>query len=443
MAWKVGVAEIDITPPVGVWLTGYAARTHPCTDIHDDLLAQALVVENSDGERAALVSIDLIALTNEQVSQIRRLVRQWTGIPPHRLLLNCSHTHSAPAIGELAAPWMGIPDNAYLDVVVRKVATVVKMASERLREGNLLCGNAECHIGINRRQKTPQGIVLGQNPEGVTDSRVDVLAVTAPNGNLCAIAFAYACHPVVLGDNNYAVSADYVGAARTVLRRALGIPALFLQGCAGNINPRQRGTFTIAQQVGTALAASVLSAITHATPLDDETMDSAMAAVKLPLQSPPEPRWLRQWHREQLARARDAEKAGRRGEARWRRCEAEWATKVLRALQDDALPTHEPITLQVLRLGNLAFAAMACEPFIEIGLTLRQQSPFGFTIPLGYTNGCIGYLPTAAAYDEGGYEVQTAFKFYGRLLMHRPESERLVTDWLLRQLNRMKGGEKG
>jgi hypothetical protein len=39
--------------------------------------------------------------------------------------------------------------------------------------------------------------------------------------------------------------------------------------------------------------------------------------------------------------------------------------------------------------------------------------------------------------------VQTAFKFYGRLLMHRPESERLVTDWLLRQLNRMKGGEKG
>jgi hypothetical protein len=115
----------------------------------------------------------------------------------------------------------------------------------------------------------------------------------------------------------------------------------------------------------------------------------------------------------------------------------------LKALQDDALPTHEPITLQVLRLGNLAFAAMACEPFAEIGLTLRQQSPFEFTIPLGYTNGCIGYLPTAVAYDEGGYEVQTAFKFYGRLLMHRPESERLVTDWLLRQLNRMKGGEKG
>ncbi len=443
MAWKVGVAEVDITPPVGVWLTGYAARTHPCTDIHDDLLAQALVVENSEGERAALVSIDLIALTNEQVSQIRRLVRQWTGIPPHRLLLNCSHTHSAPAVGELAAPWMGIPDNAYLDVVVRKVATVVKMASERLREGNLLCGNAKCHIGINRRQKTPQGIVLGQNPEGVTDPRVDVLAVTAPNGNLCAIAFAYACHPVVLGDNNYAVSADYVGVARTVLRRALGIPALFLQGCAGNINPRQRGTFAIAEKLGRELAGSVLIALGSAAPMDDDRLDGATAIIKLPLQSPPDAHTLRRWRQEHLARAREAEKAGRRGEARWRHCEAEWAEKVLKAIRAKTLPAYEPIALQVLRLGDVAFAAMASETFAEIGLALRQQSSFATTIPLGYTNGCIGYLPTAAAYEEGGYEVATAFKFYGRLLMHRPESERLVTDWLLRQLNRVKGGEKG
>lgn len=105
------------------------------------------------------------------------------------------------------------------------------------------------------------------------------------------------------------------------------------------------------------------------------------------------------------------------------------------------LPTHEPIALQVLRLGDVAFAAIASETFAEIGLTLRQQSSFATTIPLGYTNGCIGYLPTAAAYEEGGYEVATAFKFYGRLLMHAPESERLVTDWLLRQLRRWKGGE--
>ncbi len=438
MAWKVGVAEVDITPPVGVWLTGYAARTHPCTDIHDELLAQALVLEKPNGQRVALVSIDLLALTDEQVTSIRRLVRQWTGIHPEHLLLNCSHTHSAPAIGELAAPWMGIPDHTYLDVVVRKIATAVKQATERLTEADLLFGTAHCTIGINRRQKTTQGVVIGQNPQGTTDPRVDILAAAAPSGDLLAIAFAYACHPVVLGDSNYAVSADYVGAARKVLRRALDAPALFFQGCAGDINPRMRGSFAIAQQLGAELAGSVLIALGNLEPVDGEIVSGAIGRVQLPLQPPPKPQWLRQWRRNHLARAQDAKKAGRMGEMRWRRCEVEWATKLLKALREGILPTHEPINLHVLRLGDLTFAAMACEPFAEIGLTLRQQSPFNRTVPLGYTNGCIGYLPTKAAYAEGGYEVTTAFKFYGRLLMHRPESEQLVTDWLLRRLHQWK-----
>ncbi len=95
----------------------------------------------------------------------------------------------------------------------------------------------------------------------------------------------------------------------------------------------------------------------------------------------------------------------------------------------------------MLHLGDVALAAVASETFAEIGLTLRQQSPFAATVPLGYTSGCIGSLPTAAAYPKGGYEVQTSFKFYGRLLMHAPESERLVAEWLARQLRRLKGGE--
>lgn len=443
MAWQLGVAEVDITPPVGVWLTGYAARTHPCTDIHDALKAQALVLENSDGDRAALLCLDLIALTAEQVAAVRRAVQKATGIPPARLLINCSHTHSAPAIGELAAPWMGIPDDAYLQITIRKAATAVQLAASRLTEATLHYAKAHCHIGVNRRQRTPNGrVVLGQNLQGITDPQLDVLAFTAPDGALKVLLFAYACHPVVLGDNNYAVSADYVGYARDCLRRTLNAPALFLQGCAGNINPRERGTFAIAEKLGRELAGSVLVALGNTVQMDDDRIDGIIANIKLPLQPPPDARTLRQWRQEHLARAQDAERNGRWSEARWRRCEAEWAAKVLRAIRAKTLPTHEPITLQVLRLGDVALAAMASETFAEIGLTLRRQSPYAATVPLGYTNGCIGYLPTAAAYPEGGYEVQTAFKFYGRLLMHAPESERLVTEWLLRQLHRMKGGEE-
>jgi len=107
------------------------------------------------------------------------------------------------------------------------------------------------------------------------------------------------------------------------------------------------------------------------------------------------------------------------------------------SLAGKALPTYELMNAQVLRIGDVAFASLAAEVFAEIGLTIRHQSPLPHTVPLGYTNGCIGYLPTATAYEEGGYEVEQAFKFYGRLLMHAPESEQIATEWLLRQLKQV------
>lgn len=438
--WKAGVATMDVTPPVGVWLTGFAARTHPCTGIHDPLKVSALVLEDKQGGRAALVALDLIALTGEQVNRIRHLVREWTGIPPLNLLLNCSHTHSAPAIGGLAAPWMGIPDPNYLDLMVRKVATAVKVATERLRPARLRFGRSECHIGINRRQRTPQGqIVLGRNPQGVTDPYVDVLVVETPYGHPIAVAFAYACHPVVLGANNYLVTADFVGFSRSGLERLLdGATVLFFQGCAGNINPKRRGTFADAQSLGYELSSATFQAIVSADPIGESCIKGISRTLKLPLLPPPPPKDLRAHRKEMQARVKEAEKEGRIGEARWRRCEMEWAGRLLGVIRKNAVPSFEPMNVQVLQIGDVFFVAMASEPFSEIGLRLRREAPSpDRTIPLGYTNGCIGYLPTEKAYEEGGYEVTTAFKFYGRLLMHAPESERRVTQWLSRQLHRL------
>lgn len=439
MAWKAGVAVMDITPPIGVWLTGYAARTHPCVGIHDPLSTRALVLENGDGQRAALLTLDLIALTYKQVAQLRRLVREWTGIPPQNLLINCSHTHSAPAVGELAASCMGIPNASYLDVTICKAATTVKLAAESLQQARLRFGVAECRIGINRRQRTTNGrIVLGQNPEGTIDPHTYVLIVETPDGTPIAITFSYACHAVVMGDDNYFVSADYPGYARKAVERFFdGATALFLQGCAGNINPRERGTFSIAEKLGNELAASVIQAALKAEPVEDETVEGVGQNLKLPLLPPPPPKWLRQWRRDHLTHAKAAKQEGRHGEVRWRHREAEWAANLFKAMKENSLPTDEQIEAQVLLVGDVAFAGQASETFVEIGLAVQQQSPLPRTVPLGYTNGCVGYMPTASSYEEGGYEVEQAFKFYGRLLMHSPDSESIVTNWLIRQLHRL------
>ncbi len=440
VGWKVGFGEADITPPIGVWLTGFAARTKPCDDIHDPLLARAMVLENEKGERAAILALDLIALTEDQVATIRKLVKEWTGIPPQNLLINCSHTHSAPAVGELAPSCMGVPDPAYLDLTMRKAATAVKLACESLMESQLFFGTSESRIGINRRQRTSEGrIVIGQNPEGAIDPQVSVLAAKPEGSDFWLIAFSYACHGVVLGQDNYAVTADFVHFARQAVEDFFGGHALtmFLQGCCGDINPRERGSFEIAQKLGRELATGVVQAVLKAEPVEGETIAGVVGSLKLPLMPPPTAKQLREHYKQFRESANLVKREGRLGEAQWRFCEAEWAKQVLQALQENSLPTHQPMNAQVLRIGDVALAALASETFAEIGLNVKSQSPFVRTIVLGYTNGCIGYLPTAKAYEEGGYEVELAFKFYGKLLMHGPESEKIATDWLLRHLHKL------
>lgn len=440
MGWKVGFGEAEITPPIGVWLTGFAARIKPCDDIHDPLLARGMVFENGKGERAAILALDLISLTEEQVSAIRKLVRDWTGIQPQNLLINCSHTHSAPAVGGFALSCMGIPDRNYLDIAIRKAATAVKLACENMFNAKMFFGTAECRIGINRRQRNPKGrIVIGHNPEGVVDRQVAVLIANPEGSDFWLIAFAYACHPVVLGWDNYAVTADYVHFARQGIEDFFGGNALtlFLQGCCGDINPKERGNFEIAQKLGWELAASVVQAVLRAEPLEEGPIAGIIGKLTLPLLPPPSEKQLREHQRKFRELAKASEKEGRKGEAQWQICEAEWARQVLEALRNNSLPKEEKMNAQVLRIGDVAFAALASEVFAEIGLKVKSQSPLTQTVALGYTNGCIGYLPTAKSYEEGGYEVEQAFKFYGRLLMHAPESEKIATDWLLRNLNRV------
>ncbi|MCS7223027.1 MAG: neutral/alkaline non-lysosomal ceramidase N-terminal domain-containing protein [Armatimonadetes bacterium] len=433
MGWSAGVAEVDITPPRGVWMTGFANRVHPAEGIHDPLKAQALAIKNDQDQMVVLVSMDLVALTADQVKRIRQLIRDWSGLDPSCLMLNASHTHSGPAVGELSAPWMGLTDPSYLDVMVRKIATCAVMAQMEMKPAHLHFGTAESLIGINRRQKNPDGrIVLGHNPQGPVDRQVDLLLVTNDKGRPMAALVAFACHPVILGPENYLFSADFVGVTRQSLSTALdGASVLFLQGCAGNINPRDRGTFSVAETLGNELAQSAVTAAKKAETVQSQTLRGVIGTASLPYLPPPSVSELR--HHERLHRKayKEAKSAGRLGEANWRGCEVDWAKALAEAIRSETVPKKERINLQVLQIGDILFLAMAAETFTEIGLTLRQQSPLPRTIPLGFTNGCVGYLPTASAYREGGYEVDMAFKYYGRLLMIGPQSEQIVINWLL------------
>ncbi|MFA4043880.1 MAG: hypothetical protein HZRFUVUK_000659 [Candidatus Fervidibacterota bacterium] len=431
-----GFAKVDITPPVNVWLSGYAARTSPAVGIHDELYARALVL--SDGERkAAVVSLDLIGLDFELVDATRALVSDWVGINGEALLLNCSHTHSGPSVTALRA--MGDVNKAYVQLLPMKIATAVKLASERMRGAKVLLGVCEGAVGINRRERKPNGsIQLGKNPQGVIDPNVYVLRFDGEDGRTLGIVMHHAAHSVVLGPSNLHVSADYPGVAVRAVESVLGgnAMAMFLQGCCGNINAlRERQTFDECEMVGIAFAGTALRAFAFAQEIEPLPLMSMRRILQLPLAPPPVEeieRTLEVYSKE----LDEARRTGNKVKERIATAMLSWAEKAKESLASGCEQSTQPFDVTILRMGDVAIVGLSGEVFIEYALNIRKASPFKETFVLGYTNGCIGYVPTESAFPEGGYEVDTAYKYYGTFMLS-PKCEQLILSEVNAMLNEL------
>jgi hypothetical protein len=62
------------------------------------------------------------------------------------------------------------------------------------------------------------------------------------------------------------------------------------------------------------------------------------------------------------------------------------------------------VEIQGLRIGPFVLVTFPGEPFAEVALRIKEQSPYEHTFLTGYTNGHQGYAPTADAYDDEAYE---------------------------------------
>ncbi len=88
-----GAAEIDITPRVGIELTGYVARLGPSVGVHDRLHARALVMDDGTA-RAALVACDPVGLDSAYVDRARREIGAAIGAAPGSVMVACTHTRT-------------------------------------------------------------------------------------------------------------------------------------------------------------------------------------------------------------------------------------------------------------------------------------------------------------------------------------------------------------
>lgn len=409
-----GLQRVNITPPIGTPLGGYAARKSVSEGIHDDLYATALVLQRGE-TTLALVVADLIGLPKEIVDKLRVAVQCSTGIPPENVLVAATHTHSGP---DLLFGDQGLASKAYVEVLVDKLAGSVYAAWRRLWPATIGVGQGWIEgIGVNRR--TADGTPV--------DPQVGVLRI---DHNACprGVLINYTCHPVVLGPENLLITADYPGYTVRVIERVFEekVKVMFTNGAAGDINtghsaelsalgePIPGRTFERAEKLGTMLAGEVLKILEIIEPSTNVSIAVRTKEIFLPLKPLPSLEVAEAAVKEKKKILEELIQKGAPTEVITKaKVEKLYADILLKQAYERKKSPHDTVRsveLQAIKIKDCALLAFPGELFVEIGLTIKARSPFKYTYIVGYANGYVGYVPTKQAIEEGGYEaVATQF----------------------------------
>jgi neutral ceramidase len=424
-----GAAAAVITPGLGTSLCG-SMQDRLAENIHDDLHARALVLDN-DETRIALVVLDLIAASKSWLSEIKHQVQSFTGIPMSNVLIACTHTHSAATP---VAVFQSNVEKEYLKWAGPRVADAVRVAVKRLRPARLgWAVGAEDRVVFNRRYFLKPGTRLPSpfpgiedkvkmnpgpenpaivKPAGPIDPDLPLLAVQRadrPDGQPLAVFASYALHYV--GNNpSTDVSADYFALVADRLQELTGGPrrdpsqpfvGLLANGCFGDINnvdvrKRLRQPYPYHQM--NAVADIVAQAVFEAW----KTV-RYHAWVPLAVQEQSLDLAVRKPTADEVQQAREILMRAPQGPLRTL---PEIYARETVQLAD--WPDTFKTPVQCLRIGDLAICALPGEPFCQTGLDIKAKSPFKPTMMVGMANDYAGYLPTEEQHALGGYETWRA-----------------------------------
>lgn len=403
-SWRAGVARVDITPQEPTWMAGFAARNHAAEGTLHALWAKALVLEDEQGGRVAIVTTDLIGMTREIADVVAERLAASTGLTREQVVFNSSHTHSGPVLADCAPIAYELDAdqtaaiNRYGRALVDKLAGVVKEAHAAMQPVELEFGEGKATFAKNRRPVRNGQDGIAPNAAGPVDHVVPVLRVCGEQGRPLAILFGYACHATTLVSNSYQYSGDYPGFAQLALEeRYPGAIAMFMIGCGADSNPNPRGTVELAQQHGKALASAVEETLSGQLVPVREPLAVRLERVELPFIEAPS----------------KAELEKRRGEGN---VYQQRLTEVLlkRIEEHGTLASTYPCPVQVVRFGHdMALVALSGETVVDYALRLRRELPHERLWIAGYCNEVFAYVPSERVLAEGGYEGGGAMVYFG------------------------------
>lgn len=392
---RAGAGRADISPEPEVlnWVTG-----KPYGEILEKIYVHALVLDDGT-TRAALLRYDIVDISESLRDEVRKAVRTALGIPGENIFLNASHNHSAPWApvyggdyrGKERDTWWAIrhmpaqnefpPFKRWMERLLAASIEATKAAVESAVPASMSIGRiAAPELLYNRRPRAPAWGIEGKLPAAVAynhkdwspevaqlgatfgpmDRTLSLVSFRSREDKPLATLFHLACHSVSMYPSTPAINADWPGPASHALSQALGGgESLFLQGCAGEITPGYRGAKAVADMAVVVANKSQL-ALKFAVKLRPEPIRVARAYVDLPLTP--------------AAKQRTG-------------------TETVKA------------EVQAIVCGPLAIIGLPGEPLTELGLAIREASPFPQTLVLGYSNGNgVHYVGMPHEKARGGYE---------------------------------------
>jgi hypothetical protein len=404
---RIAVFETDITPPIGSPLCD--GLVPPAKEIVDPLSARGVVLL-ADGKPIVLCAVDWVGVGNSGYDAFRDALAKAVGTTRDRVAVHCLHQHDAPGCdfeAEEALSRYGLGGKLFDPVYARKAIDRVAAAAAKALKNprtvtHLGIGKAKVEeVASNRRVMGPDGKVkyvrysstkeakIRAEPEGVIDPYVHLLSFWDGDRPMVSITY-YATHP----QSYYAkggVSCDFPGLARRM--RDMDQPAvahIHFNGAGGNVTA---GKYNDGSTANRAILASRLAhgmkaafADLKKVPLGAQDVSWRTAAVALPLSKLYDTKHLQARLANEKLPALERMKAARN--LAWaRRCEA-----------------GEKIDIACLRVGPAYVLHMPGELFVEYQLAAQKMQPNAAVMMAAYGDYGPGYIGTAVAYTQGGYE---------------------------------------
>lgn len=418
---RIGLYEIDITPPLGVNIPGYF-ESRIAAGIRDNLYARAMACETAQGDSFILINMDAITADAKMTAQTRARVEKLTGVPGSRVMVSATHTHTG---GPLDAFVPGTIDEGYMFWLADRAADAAALAWKQRKPAKIGCGKGyEDSIAFIRRYYMKDGTFrtnpgyhaeLIDRPAGDIDPEVGLVKIVDMDGRLIGVITNYACHLDTVSGHRY--SADYPGELARVLKSVYGqhVVSIFLTGACGNINHcnflgRTQEYYTKANpphyiRMGRILAGTVLRALADIETAETDALNVETASFPALIRTPSEEdikaaQDLLKKHPYEVVVSTEEGIAGDRTDLVPRH----YARSLLEVAQIREKQVFLPV--QAVRLGETAIVGVPCELFVEFGLDIKKRGGFEHTMISTLTNAQFGYIAVRDAFDQGGYETQ-------------------------------------